>query len=173
MDELSLGELVAVLTLGQDSSFGQPLESQMRSTLLAIWLAGSAGLAAEVRDTAYWCAQLRYLGCTAHAHEVSAMFGNDIQTRARTLTYDASNPAEVLRDAVTFGLPGRKGIGRIGAVASILAGGRKFAQMNFRSGCEAADVLAARLGMAQPVRDGLACTFERWNGRGQPTATRR
>jgi HD-GYP domain-containing protein (c-di-GMP phosphodiesterase class II) len=168
MDELSLGELVAVLTLGQDSSFGQPLESQMRSTLLAIWLAGSAGLGAEVCETAYWCAQLRYLGCTAHAHEVSAMFGDDIETRARTLTYDASNPAEVLRDAVTFGLPGKRGIARIGAVVSILAGGRKFAQMNFRSGCEAADLLAVRLGMGQPVRDALACTFERWNGRGQP-----
>jgi hypothetical protein len=40
LDELSLGELVAVLTLGQDNSFGQPLESQMRSTLLAVWLTG-------------------------------------------------------------------------------------------------------------------------------------
>src|SRR5262249_52371184 len=38
----------------------------------------------------------------------------------------------------------------------------------FRSGCEAADALAARLGMAQAVRDALACTFERWNGKGQP-----
>jgi len=168
MNELSLGELVAVLTMGQDSSFGQPLESQMRSTLLAIWLAASAGLGAEVRDTAYWCAQLRYLGCTAHAHEVSAMFDDDIETRARTLTYDASNPAEVFRDAVTYGLPGKKGVARVGAVVSILAGGRKFAQMNFRSGCEAADLLAARLGMGQPVRDALACTFERWNGKGQP-----
>ena len=96
------------------------------------------------------------------------MFGDDIETRARTLTYDASNPAEVLRDAVTFGLPDKKGIARVGAVVSILAGGRKFAEMNFRSGCEVADVLAARLGMSQPVRDALACTFERWNGKGQP-----
>src|ERR1022692_469587 len=168
MVELSLGELVAILTLGQDSSFGQPLESQMRSTLLAIWLAGSAGVGAEVSDTAYWCAQLRYVGCTAHAHEVSAMFGDDIETRARTLNYDASNPAEVVRDAVTFGLPSKKGIARVGAGVSILAGGRKFAEMNFRSGCEAADMLAARLGMDQPVRDALACTFERWNGKGQP-----
>jgi response regulator RpfG family c-di-GMP phosphodiesterase len=53
-------------------------------------------------------------------------------------------------------------------VASILAGGRRFAQMNYRSSCEAADVLAARLGMARPVREALACTFERWNGKGQP-----
>jgi hypothetical protein len=152
MEELSLGELVAVLTLGQDSSFGQPLESQMRSTLLAIWLAGSAGLDTEVRDTAYWCAQLRYLGCTAHAHEVSAMFGDDIATRARTLTYDASSQAEVLRDAVTFGLPAMRGVARVGAIAAILAGGRKFAQMNFRSGLTTAQI-AQRLVISPKTAD--------------------
>jgi HD-GYP domain-containing protein (c-di-GMP phosphodiesterase class II) len=168
VDALTMGELVAVLALGQDNAFGQPLESQLRSTLLAVWLAEAAGLPVQVRDTAYWTAQLRYLGCTAHAHEVAVMFGDDIQTRARTVSYDASNPAEVLRDALAHGLPGRRGVARIAAIASILAGGRKFAEMNFRSGCEAADVLAARLGMAQAVRDALACTFERWNGRGQP-----
>jgi HD-GYP domain-containing protein (c-di-GMP phosphodiesterase class II) len=168
VDALTMGELVAVLALGQDNSFGQPLESQMRSTVLAIWLAEAAGLPALVRDTAYWTAQLRYLGCTAHAHEVAMMFGDDIATRARTVIYDASNPGEVLRDALAHGLPGRRGVARIAAVASILAGGRRFAEMNFRSGCEAADVLAVRLGMAQPVRDALACTFERWNGKGQP-----
>ena len=168
MDALTMGELVAVLALGQDNSFGQPLETQMRSALLAIWLAEAAGLPARDRDTAYWAAQLRYLGCTAHAHEVAVFFGDDIQTRARTTTYDASSPAEVLRDAIAHGLPERRGLARLGAVAAIMAGGRKFAEMNFRSGCEAADILAARLGMAQPVRDALACTFERWNGKGQP-----
>ena len=168
MEALTRGELVAVLALGQDNAFGQPLESQMRSTQLALWLAEAAGLPAQVRDTAYWTAQLRYLGCTAHAHEVAVMFSDDISTRARTVVYDASNPAEVLRDAIAHGRPGRRGVTRIAAVASILAGGRKFAEMNFRSGCEAADLLAARLGMPQPVRDALACTFERWNGKGQP-----
>jgi len=172
MAALTMGELVAVLALGQDSSFGQPLETQARSTLLAIWLAEAAGLPAQDRDTAYWAAQLRYLGCTAHAHEVAVFFGDDIQTRARTTVYDASSPAEVLRDAITHGLPERRGLARLGAVASILAGGRKFAEMNFRSGCEAADILAARLGMTQAVRDALACTFERWNGKGQPNGVK-
>jgi HD-GYP domain-containing protein (c-di-GMP phosphodiesterase class II) len=168
VDALTMGELVAVLALGQDNSFGQPLETQARSTLLAIWLAEAAGLPAQDRDTTYWAAQLRYLGCTAHAHEVAVLFGDDIQTRARTAGYDASSPAEVLRDAIAHGRPERRGPARLGAIAAILAGGRKFAEMNFRSGCEAADILAARLGMAQPVRDALACTFERWNGKGQP-----
>jgi HD-GYP domain-containing protein (c-di-GMP phosphodiesterase class II) len=167
-----MGKLVAVLALAQDNSFGQPLETQLRATLLTVWLAGAAGLPSGVQDTAYWTAQLRYLGCTAHAHEVAVMFGDDIQTRARTVLYDASNPGEMLRDALAHGLPGRRGVTRIGAVASILAGGRRFAEMNYRSGCEAADILAARLGMAQPVRAALACTFERWNGKGQPNQVR-
>ena len=116
-----MGELAGILALGQDNAFGQPLESQMRSTLLAVWLAEAAGLPARDRDTAYWAAQLRYLGCTAHAHEVAVMFGDDITTRARTVTYDASNPAEVLRDALTHGLPGRRGAARAVAIVSILA----------------------------------------------------
>jgi HD-GYP domain-containing protein (c-di-GMP phosphodiesterase class II) len=163
-----MGELAAVLALGQDNAFGQPLESQLRATLLAVWLAEAAGLPAPLRETVYWTAQLRYLGCTAHAHEVAGMFGDDIEARARTAVYDASSPAEVLRDVLAHGLPARRGVGRISAVASILAGGRKFAELNFRAGCEASDVLAARLGMEQPVRDALACTFEHWNGKGQP-----
>ena len=95
-----MGKLVAVLALGQDNSFGQPLETQLRATLLAVWLAEAAGLPSQVRNTAYWTAQLRYLGCTAHAHEVAVLFGDDIQTRARTVVYDASNPGEMLRDAI-------------------------------------------------------------------------
>ena len=106
MEVLTRGELVGVLALGQDNAFGQSLESQMRSTLLALWLAEAAGLPTQVRDTAYWTAQLRYRGCTAHAHEVAVMFGDDISTRARTVVYDASNPADVLRDAIAHGLPG-------------------------------------------------------------------
>jgi hypothetical protein len=121
---LTAGELIAVLALGQDNAFGQPLESQARCTLLAIWLAEAAGLPGQDRDVAYWTAQLRYLGCTAHAHEVAVMFGDDIETRARTVAYDASDPGEVLRDALAHGLPGRRGFARPGAVAAILAGGR-------------------------------------------------
>jgi hypothetical protein len=54
-----LAELVAILALGQDSAFGQPLESQMRSTVLAAWLAGALGLDARIRDAVYWAGQLR------------------------------------------------------------------------------------------------------------------
>ncbi|MGH2850244.1 MAG: hypothetical protein ACRDLP_06475 [Solirubrobacteraceae bacterium] len=47
--QLRLGELVAALSLAQDNAFGQPLESQLRSCLLATWICDAAGLPSEVR----------------------------------------------------------------------------------------------------------------------------
>jgi hypothetical protein len=60
MPNLRLGEFVASLALAQDNAFGQPLESQLRSCLLATWLCEAAGFTKDVRDTTYWVAQLRY-----------------------------------------------------------------------------------------------------------------
>lgn len=66
-----------------------------------------AGFETELRDTAYWVALLRYLGCTGHARTVSTLFGDEIAVRARTLVHDAANPAEVIRDVIAFATAGR------------------------------------------------------------------
>ncbi|MEO8564162.1 MAG: LuxR family transcriptional regulator, partial [bacterium] len=89
---LRLSEFVATLALAQDNAFGQPLESQLRSCLLATWMCDAAGFAPSQRDTVYWVALLRYLGCTGHAHEVATLFGDEIAIRAQTLVHDAANP---------------------------------------------------------------------------------
>src|SRR4051812_25292066 len=87
--QLRLAEFVATLALAQDNAFGQPLESQLRSCLLASWMCDAAGVEPDVRDTTYWVALLRYVGCTGHAHEVATLFGDEIAIRARTLVHDA------------------------------------------------------------------------------------
>ena len=99
---LRRGELVATLALAQDNAFGQPLESQLRSCLLATWMAEEAGYDAGLKETIYWTALLRYLGCTGHAHEVAAYLGDEITARARTLVHDAANPAEVASDVIAL-----------------------------------------------------------------------
>src|SRR4051794_1387014 len=104
---LRLGELVATLALAQDNAFGQPLESQLRSCLLATWISEAAGLDEDLRDTVYWVALLRYVGCTGHAHEVATVFGDEIAIRAQTLIHDAANPTEVMRDVMAFATAGR------------------------------------------------------------------
>ena len=75
--QLRLGELVATLALAQDNAFGQPLESQLRSCLLATWISEAAGFDQELRETTYWVSLLRYIGCTGHAHEVATLFGDE------------------------------------------------------------------------------------------------
>src|SRR6185295_12827194 len=156
---LRLGELVATLALAQDNAFGQPLESQLRSCLLATWICEAAGFEEEVCETAYWVALLRFIGCTGHAHEVSTLFGDEIAIRGQTLVHDSGNPAEVMRDIVAFATAGREEEERDEIVRRIQETIREWAFLNFSSGCEVADVLVERLELGPDVREALRCTF--------------
>jgi HD-GYP domain-containing protein (c-di-GMP phosphodiesterase class II) len=166
---LRLGEFVATLALAQDNAFGQPLESQLRSCLLAAWICEAGGLDSNVRETAYWVALLRYIGCTGHAHEVATLFGDEIAIRAQTLVHDAANPTEVIRDVVAFATAGRTEEQRDDIIRLIQTTAQQWAVHNFKSGCEVADMLLQRLDFGPGVREALAFTFERWNGNGYPT----
>src|SRR5581483_8218573 len=165
---LRLGELVATLALAQDNAFGQPLESQLRSCLLASWLGEAAGLDEEARATVYWVALLRFIGCTGHAHEVSTLFGDEIAIRGQTLIHDAANPAEVMRDIVAFATAGHAPEEREEIERRIRETIREWAFLNFSSGCEVADMLVERLDFGPGVREALRFTFECWNGNGHP-----
>ncbi len=166
--QLRLAEFVATLALAQDNAFGQPLESQLRSCLIASWMCEAAGFEQEVCDDAYWVALLRYVGCTGHAHEVATVFGDEIAIRARTLVHDAGNPEEVIGDVVEFATAGRSDAERDEIIRTLQETAHEWAVHNFTSGCEVADMLVARLEFGPGVRDALACTFERWNGTGFP-----
>jgi len=159
---------VATLALAQDNAFGQPLESQLRSCLLATWMCDQAGYPDDVRRTTYWVALLRYLGCTGHAHEVATVFGDEIAIRAQTLVHDAANPAEVMRDVMAYATAGHSPNERDQIVKMIQETAREWAVYNFSSGCEVADMLVQRLDVGPGVRDALRFTFERWNGNGYP-----
>ena len=159
---------MATLALAQDNAFGQPLESQLRSCLLATWLCEQAGYPEDVRRTVYWVALLRYLGCTGHAHEVATVFGDEIAIRAQTLVHDAANPAEVMRDVMAYATAGHSPEERDQIVKMIQETAREWAVYNFSSGCEVADMLAQRLDVGDDVRESLRFTFERWNGTGYP-----
>jgi HD-GYP domain-containing protein (c-di-GMP phosphodiesterase class II) len=165
---LRLGEFVATFALAQDNAFGQPLESQLRSCLLAMAMCEDAGFDAQLTETVYWVALLRYIGCTGHAHEVATLFGDEIAIRAATLVHDAANPAEVMRDVFAYATAGHSPEEQEHIVAAIKAGAHDWAVHNFASGCEVGDMLVRRLHMSDDVRDALRFTFERWNGGGFP-----
>ncbi len=157
------------MALAQDNAFGQPLQSQLRSCLLANWICQAAGVDPEMRDAAFWVSLLRYVGCTGHAHEVATVFGDEIAIRAQTLVHDAGNPAEVMGDVVKFATAGRSPEDSEQIVQMLQKSAHEWAIHNFSSGCEVADMLAQRLDLNPTVREALRFTFERWNGNGFPT----
>jgi HD-GYP domain-containing protein (c-di-GMP phosphodiesterase class II) len=165
---LRLSELVATLALAQDNAFGQPLESQLRSCLLATWICDAIGVDGKARQTVYWVSLLRYVGCTGHAHEVATLFGDEIAIRGQTLVHDAAQPAEVMRDVMAYATAGRDPEERDAIIRMIQETASEWAIYNFSSGCEVADMLVERLDLGLDVREALRFTFERWNGNGYP-----
>jgi HD-GYP domain-containing protein (c-di-GMP phosphodiesterase class II) len=165
-------EIGALLALAQDHAFAQPPGAQLRATVLGQRLADAAGLGPDERATAWWTSALRFLGCTGHAFDMAVVFGDEIAMRAESMRMDFANPFDVLRLMITHAGPETSGVTRMRSVLAVLAGGKKAAEMNFRSACEVADVLAKRLDLDESVRAALATSFERWNGRGLPSGAK-
>jgi HD-GYP domain-containing protein (c-di-GMP phosphodiesterase class II) len=122
-----------------------------------------------LRETVYWTALLRYVGCTGHAHEVATVFGDEIAIRAQTLVHDAGDLSQVMSDALAFATAGKPAKEREQIAAMLQANALEWSTYNFTSGCEVADMLLERLDLGPPVREALQFTFERWNGNGFPT----
>ena len=162
-------EFAGLLAVSQDHAFGQPPGAQLRATVLGQRLATAAGADATERATTWWVSALRFLGCTGHSYEVAALFGDEIELRARSLQVDSANPVDVIRLTIRHAGPGMSGVPRLRSVVSAVAGGRRAAEFQFRTACEVADALARRLDLDESVRAALAANFERWNGRGLPT----
>jgi len=140
----------------------------LRATVLGQHLAAAAGADETERGTTWMTSALRFLGCTGHAYDTAVVFGDEIEFRSQSLLADLANPVDVVRLMVSHAGPDESGLARLRSVASVLAAGRKPAEVNFRMACEVADVFAIRIGVGEPVRAALASTFERWNGRGLP-----
>ena len=170
--DVTLAEIAALLAVAQDHALGQPPGAQLRATVLGQRLATAAGVDPAERATTWWTSALRFLGCTGHAFDMAVVFGDEIEMRARAARMDFANPFDVMRVMVSHAGPGQSGTARLRSVLSVLAGGKKAAEMNFRTACEVADVFAKRLGLDEPVLAALASSFERWNGRGLPTGAK-
>jgi HD-GYP domain-containing protein (c-di-GMP phosphodiesterase class II) len=135
-------------------------------------LCEEAGLETAVRDTVYWAALLRYVGCTGHAHEIATVFGDDIALLAQTLVLDTADPVAVFHTMVAFATAGRPPDEHEHITQTLQEGAHDWAVNNFATGCEAADTLIRRLGFGPDLREAIRFTYERWNGNGYPAGAK-
>ncbi len=163
-----LAELLAVLSLATDLGMGQPMEHVLRQCLISLRLAQRLGMDEADRRVVYYAALLAWVGCHVDAYEQAKWFGDDLALKADFRQVDfasaAAGPLFMLRH-LGAGRPvaerARLGVGFAGD-------GRRAAAAMLENHWLAADDLAARLGLAQRVRDSVEQTFERWDGKGVP-----
>ncbi len=139
-EQTRLAELLTALSVVTDLGIGRTPETAMRACLLATRLAAELGLDNAAASDVYYATLLRYIGCTAYAHEEAAMAGGDeLTARAETTRMDFPDLSLVP--------------GALDLVASH---------------CEVGVSLAHRLEMDAAVQAALGQIFERWDGGGLP-----
>jgi HD-GYP domain-containing protein (c-di-GMP phosphodiesterase class II) len=168
-----LADLLAALSVVTDLGHGQPPEDAMRTCLLATRLAECLGLPTETRVAIYYSSLLRYIGCTAYAHEEAALFGGDeIAARAALVARDMTDPRDVagffLHDLGKDASPVR----RVRIVGAALPRAARALPDLAASNCEVGASMARRLGMGPLVQQALLQLYERWDGKGAPRKLR-
>jgi HD-GYP domain-containing protein (c-di-GMP phosphodiesterase class II)/DNA-binding CsgD family transcriptional regulator len=167
-----LTELLGSISLATDLGTGQPLAHGVRSAVLASAIAAELGFAAADVEVVRRVALLRFLGCTADAPGTARLAGgDDLAFFAAMAPFTMGRSGEAGRalvGAVGSGAPAGRRLRLVaGALADPNAGKRLLS-----AHCEVAAMLAARLGVGEPVRFALAHGYERFDGNGFPAGLR-
>jgi HD-GYP domain-containing protein (c-di-GMP phosphodiesterase class II) len=166
---LRLAELLAALSLATDLGVGQPLEQALRTCLIALTLGERSGLSAEALSEVYYVALLRFLGCTADAHEMAQLAGGDeIALRAAIAPVAGGPPREFAAHVMPQVGAGAGPARRARLLAGMMTSGKARIREGLRAHCELGESLAQRLMLPAGVRAGLQAAFEQWNGKGLP-----
>ncbi len=169
---MRLAELLAALSLATDLGMGQSMEHMLRQCLIALRLAERLGLSLADRTVIYYASLLAWVGCHVDAYEQARWFGDDTVLKADFRRADFATPAAGPLFMMRHLGAGQPAAERARLALAFLRDGRHAAESMLTNHWLAADGLAARLGLAQRVRDCVEQTFERWDGRGAPRGTR-
>jgi HD-GYP domain-containing protein (c-di-GMP phosphodiesterase class II)/DNA-binding CsgD family transcriptional regulator len=165
--EVPLAELLAALSLAADLGNDFRPEKSLRTCLIATWLCGELGLSrAETRDV-YFAALLRFVGCTASAHELGATFGDDNDIRRVMATVDRASAEDRLRALRDLGR-GRGLFDTFRMATRMLAKGDEVLEQLATADCEVSAHAATRIGVGGDTPSVLRHSFTRWDGRGAP-----
>ncbi len=162
---LRLTELLASLSLATDLGVGQPLGHGLRTSLIAVDIARHMGLDPEIVRSVQQMSLLRFLGCTADAHETARVTGGD------EISFNASMAPVLYGSSVRLfgGLIRNLGRGEpMAKRAAVTLAALREGDTGLAAHCEVATMLATRLGLHGRVIDALRAAYERWDGKGAP-----
>lgn len=167
VDRVGLAGLLGALSLTTDLAAGVPLETSLRTAVIAGHLAREAGFSLADRHATHYGTLLRHVGCTAWAHEAAAIAAGDDHDLLRTFEgTDTAARGQVVGRALGRLARGASPLARARAVVRALAdpgAGTALATAQ----CDQARLLAGDLGLGDDVCAVLEQIYERWDGAGR------
>ena len=164
---IRVSEVLAALSLTTDLATGMPFEKGLATCLVATALADEIGLDSADCRVVFHAALLGAVGCTSHATENAAIFGDDI-------AFETAFKALDFGDAEVFGAQ----MAQFGSwagpekqpkmVADFLRLAPTTGAVAARSVCEVSKALGPRLGLPEGSVTALSEVYERWDGLGIP-----
>src|SRR3954468_16841045 len=164
-------DFLMALAYATDLATGHSRDFALRSCVLAMRLAGVAGLDDHTRRNVYHQALLRYIGCNADTHILASTFGDEIALRrdlARIDMGDRSAIAETFVRAFTRVFADASPADLEKAVQQGLAEAMQVSVPILAGHCEVAQRIAERIGLSAEIRTNLGQLYERWDGHGLP-----
>jgi acylglycerol lipase len=95
-----LAELLRALSLATDLGIGAPLETALRTCVLARELGAALGFDDSTLRSAYFAGLLRHIGCTSWAHEAAALSGDDHDLVSAFEGADPSRTGDIMARAL-------------------------------------------------------------------------
>jgi HD-GYP domain-containing protein (c-di-GMP phosphodiesterase class II) len=164
-------EFMMVLAYASDLATGHSRDFALRSCVLAMRIADLAGLSEQDRRNAYHQSMLRYVGCNADTHHLSAAFGDEIMLRRDLVGLDMGDRAELGKAFIQafkrqyFDLAPAE-LER--AIEEGLSQAVPVSRPVLTAHCEVAQRIGERLGLSEEIRSNLGQIYERWDGKGLP-----
>jgi HD-GYP domain-containing protein (c-di-GMP phosphodiesterase class II)/DNA-binding CsgD family transcriptional regulator len=159
-------ELLGGLSLVTDLGTGSPLEESLKRCLVAARLAKIIGCSdAEVSDVLY-TALLQHLGCTAYAHEVARVWGDDVVTTRVNFLSSSGETKDLWRIWIPE-MANATGRSKARVLATTVVTARRL-DAGLAATCDVARGASRALGLPEPVQVGLSHMFAMWNGKGFP-----
>jgi HD-GYP domain-containing protein (c-di-GMP phosphodiesterase class II) len=161
-----LADILGALSLVTDLAAGVPMETSLRTCLVATRIGRAIGLDEGDLADAYYTALLRHLGCTAFAHEAARLAAGDDHDLIHTFEVvdrfgGLSTAAHVVRELASNAVAGA----RIAAIGRTL-GSPRAASSLASAHCSQATALASDLEMRPAVVRALGQIYERFDGQG-------
>lgn len=168
MGSVRSAELCAATSLFTDLGTGQPSEHGLGTCLVAMRLADELGLDPRTRSDVFHVALLRFLGCTADAHELAAIAGGDeVRFLAGMAPVAMGSPREEITRMIALVGAGQRWPRRLRTLAHVLTD-TKGGERLLAAHCEVGSRLATEMGLSNGVSSALGVAYARWDGHGVP-----